>query len=59
MAIGSIELILLKAWFLILTIVELPNINVHLFQDSRIDGFFSTLKNEFENLNIWHLFVRM
>ena len=53
MAIGSIELNLLKAWFLILTIVELPNINAHLFQDSRIDGFFSTLKNERPEKRLW------
>ena len=55
MGIGSIELQLLKAWFFILTIVELPNINAHLFQDSRINGFFSTLQNGRAEKRLWSM----
>ena len=55
MAIGSLELQLLKGWLIILTIVEIPNINSHLLQDSRIDGFFSTLKNERPEKRLWSM----
>ena len=47
MAIGSTELSLLKFWFFILTIVELPSINTLLFQDEgSMDGFFSAVTND-------------
>ena len=55
MAIGSLELTLLKAWFLILTLVEIPNIVMYLFQDAKMDGSFSTLRNERPEKRLWCL----
>ena len=55
MALGSFELQLLRAWLIILTIIEIPNINSHLFRDSKIDGFFSTLKNDRAEKRLWSM----
>ena len=53
MAIGGLELTLLKAWLLIITLFEVLEINRFLFQDDNLDGFFSTLKNERPEKRLW------
>ena len=53
MTIGVLELTLLKAWLVILTLVEVPNINGYLFQNANLDGFFSTLRNERPEKRLW------
>jgi hypothetical protein len=53
MVIGALELKLLKAWLLILTLFEVPEINRYLFQDANLDGFFSTLRNETPEKRVW------